>query len=89
MSGELRIENRRESDLHSCEVTYAVTNKAQKKGGHGSRRSWVRIPLAPQSFFWALFVTAKVTSQAAAKISFTSMPGSQKFSKRRATKCDK
>ena len=28
---ELRIKNRRESDLHSCLVTWAVTNKAQKK----------------------------------------------------------
>ena len=28
---ELRIKNRSESDLRSCEVTYAVTNKAQKK----------------------------------------------------------
>ena len=28
---ELWIKNRRESDLCSCEETYAVTNKAQKK----------------------------------------------------------
>ena len=28
---ELRIKNRSESDLHSCEVTLAVTKKAQKK----------------------------------------------------------
>ena len=28
---ELRIKNRNESDLRSCEVTLAVTNKAQKK----------------------------------------------------------
>ena len=27
----LRIKNRSERDLRSCEVTYAVTNKAQKK----------------------------------------------------------
>ena len=29
--GELRIKNDRETDLRSCEVTQAVTNKAQKK----------------------------------------------------------
>ena len=29
--GEPRIENRSERDLCSCEVTKAVTNKAQKK----------------------------------------------------------
>ena len=28
---ELRIKNRSETDLRSCEVTKAVTNKAQKK----------------------------------------------------------
>ena len=28
---ELRIKNRSEKDLRSCEVTYVVTNKAQKK----------------------------------------------------------
>ena len=28
---ELRIKNRNERDLRSCEVTEAVTNKAQKK----------------------------------------------------------
>ena len=30
---------------------------------HAKRFSWVRIPLEPQNFFWALFVTALVTSQ--------------------------
>ena len=29
--GELRIKNDRETDLRSCEVTQAVTKKAQKK----------------------------------------------------------
>ena len=46
---ELRMENRSEGDLRSR----AVTNKAQKKfwGSDG-------IPLEPQNFFLALFVTA-------------------------------
>ena len=36
---ELRIESRNERDLRSCEVTEAVTNKAQKKfwGSNGIR----------------------------------------------------
>ena len=33
---ELWIKNRRESDLCSCEETYAVTNKAQKKNSEAS-----------------------------------------------------
>ena len=44
----LRIKNTSESVPRSYEVT-AITNKAQKKS-EGSH------------FFWALFVTAKVTS---------------------------
>ena len=52
---ELRTENRSERDL-GCLVEYWSSIVPV------SRRPWVRIPLEPQNFFWALFVTA-VTSQ--------------------------
>ena len=39
--GEPRIENRSESDLCSCEVTKAVTKKAQKNiWGSNGIRTW-------------------------------------------------
>ena len=46
---ELRTKNKSERDLCSCEVTLAVTNKAQKQ-------------LEPQNIFWALFVALFVTA---------------------------
>ena len=61
---ELRIENRSERDLRSCEVTQAVTNKAQKNfWGSNEIRTQYDLRDTGANFFWAIFITAWVTSQ--------------------------